>query len=297
MLSTLHRPGVRAALGLGGATAFAATGLRTKSLSRSGAIAATLVGTAVVAGGGYRAGAALITFFATSSLLGRLPARAGVSAQRRGNERDAMQVLANGGVATLLSLASLAAPPQVRAQVKVALIGSVATAAADTWATEIGSRYGHRPRAITTLRLVPAGTSGAISVAGLTASAGGAIMIAAVGVPNGFGFRGAAIGGIAGAVVDSVFGATWQEVRWCPACRQETELPRHDCGTETLHRRGLAWCTNDTVNLMSIAAGALIASAMSVRDPDKKTNHRRLKPTIAPLTRTTRRSGRNLSGI
>ena len=48
--------------------------------------------------------AALLAFFASSTLLGRLPQSHGRQ-QRRGNERDAVQVLANGGVAAALALA------------------------------------------------------------------------------------------------------------------------------------------------------------------------------------------------
>jgi hypothetical protein len=70
------------------------------------------------------------------------------------------------------------------------------------------------------------------------------------------------IGGIAGAIADSVLGATVQEVRWCDACLQETERHWHSCGSHTRPIRGAPWCDNDTVNAIAAATGALVAMAV-----------------------------------
>ena len=57
---------------------------------------------------------------------------------------------------------------------------SFAAKLADTFGSEIGKRWGGQPRLITTLRPVPAGTEGAISVEGTLASAAGSVLMTLV---------------------------------------------------------------------------------------------------------------------
>jgi uncharacterized protein (TIGR00297 family) len=153
---------------------------RSRALSADGAVAATFVGGAVSGGMGARGGGALVAFFASSTLLGRLPQSSAVQEQRRGNERDAVQVLANGGLAALLALAAELAPATVRPALRAGFGGAIAAAAADTWATEIGSRWGGRPRSLATLQPVAPGASGGVTIAGLAASLVGAACIALI---------------------------------------------------------------------------------------------------------------------
>ena len=256
----------RAMTGLAGAAMISSVARRAGALSAGGALAATAVGTAVVAGPGIRGGAMLLAFFVSSTLLGRLPASVDLE-QRRGRERDAVQVMANGGVAAVMALASLLAREWTRSLLIAGFGGSVATATADTWATEIGSRSRSRPRSIVTLRPTVSGASGGVTAAGLTASAVGAALIAAVAsAPFTSTFRHAskraipiALGGLTGSLVDSVLGATIQEVRFCDACAVETEEWVHRCGARTRVTRGAPWCNNDTVNALATAAGAATA--------------------------------------
>ena len=256
----------RAAVGTLAAALVAAGARRAGALTTDGAIAATIVGGTVVAGAGFSGGAALVAFFASSSLLGRLPRSGDIVEQHRGNQRDAVQVLANGGVATLLALAGLFAPPA--AQLRTAYGGAVAAAAADTWATEIGSRWGGAPRSAVTFRSVSPGASGGITLAGLVASGTGALVIAVVLGPAGAP-RSAShviavtLGGFAGSIADSVLGATVQEVRWCDTCQKETETFVHRCGAATRPLRGRSWCTNDTVNLLATMVGAVTAKTIA----------------------------------
>src|SRR5690606_28830871 len=56
-------------------------------------------------------------------------------------------------------------------------VGSLAAAAADTWATEIGPLSRERPRMILSGRKVPAGTSGAVTAAGTLAGVAGAVTV------------------------------------------------------------------------------------------------------------------------
>ncbi len=84
-----------------GAVALLAWGAR--SLTTGGAVAAWLVGIAVLVGTGWAGGAVLAAFFVSSSGIGRLaPAPAGLDP--KGERRDPWQVAANGGPAAWWNL-------------------------------------------------------------------------------------------------------------------------------------------------------------------------------------------------
>jgi uncharacterized protein (TIGR00297 family) len=160
--------------------------------------------------------------------------------------RRASQVAANLGVAVLAGI------PITSAQVfnllfgrdrlaLVPMIAALAEATADTVSSELGQVLGGEPRLITTFRRVPAGTDGAVSLAGtLTGCIGAAIvvLVAALVLPvrrtDALIAFGAAVFGL---FFDSLLGA----------------LPE---------RRG--WINNDAVNTLSTLAAAL-AAALTVR--------------------------------
>jgi uncharacterized protein (TIGR00297 family) len=273
----LQRPLIRVLAGTAAAAAISAIALRARALSPSGAASATLVGGSVFAGGGTRGAVALVAFFVSSTLLGRLPSPSR-SQQRRGNQRDAVQVLANGGVASLLALAAAKASPGTRRSLTTGFAGAVAAAAADTWATEVGSRSRQQPRLIVTWAPLPAGSSGAVTPAGLAASAAGAAAVAMITSTSTPAVCRASLppplavvaGGIAGSLSDSLLGATLQEVRFCDVCTRETEALIHDCGHPTRHLRGQHWCNNDVVNTLATAIGAATAISLSrIRGNDR----------------------------
>jgi uncharacterized protein (TIGR00297 family) len=255
----------RAIAGVALASAIAYAARRARSLSTSGAIAAAVVGTFAVAAG-WDWGVLLVAYFAASSALSR---HGRIDKERRtaaivakSGERDAVQVASNGLVFALAALAFLL---HRDARWLAFGAGSLAASAADSWATEVGTLYGGSPRSILTWRIVPAGTSGGVSTIGSLAAIGGALFVALVAAL--IGWRSAATsalaGGVAGALIDSLLGATLQRRRWCPACQRETERTTHDCGTPTTPRGGLAWLDNDMVNLLSNAAGGLVALALA----------------------------------
>ena len=148
------------------------------------------------------------------------------------------------------------------------LCGAVDTAAADTWATELGSRSRQSPRSLATLQPVPAGTSGGVTLAGLAASAAGAAIASAPlllprAQPADAARRqvaAAALGGLAGSLTDSLIGATVQEARLCDVCGETTERLAHH-GAATRRIRGLPGLNNDVVNGLATAAGAATAIA------------------------------------
>ncbi|MBV9543212.1 MAG: DUF92 domain-containing protein, partial [Chloroflexi bacterium] len=227
---------------------------RRRTLTVDGAVAAAGVGAIVFARMGLRGAGALLAFFISSSALSRLsrPEPGGFK-QAKGARRDASQVLANGGVATVCAFMGW----------RSAFVGALATAAADTWATEIGMRFGGTPRLVTTLRRVEAGTSGGMTLAGLLASLGGAATVSAVWSVLGGGaaaLKPALIAGVAGALADSLLGATAQGLYRCSKCGALLE----SVGThEAELLRGSRWVNNDVVNAGATLIGAVFAAALS----------------------------------
>jgi uncharacterized protein (TIGR00297 family) len=233
-----------------------------RSLAPSGAWAAVFVGTLATAAG-WTWCALLLAFFVSASLLSHWRQREKATRTRglveKGGERDAWQVLANGGVFALCALGALVAPSSWWA---IAGAGALAGAASDTWATEVGTAIGGQPHHVLRWRPVPPGTSGAVTPAGSLAMLAGAAFVGTIALVGGFGRQEAvavAMGGVAGALADTLVGATIQERRWCPRCREATERQVHDCGSATERRGGWARLNNDVVNLTSTLVGAAVA--------------------------------------
>lgn len=257
----------RALAGLVLAGALAVGARFARSLTPTGAIAAVVVGTAATTAGWMWA-VLLITFFVTSSALSRF--RRGVRDAKisgiveKGDERDAWQVLANGGVFAAAALLSLLAGNSGRSWALVA-VGALAAATADTWATEIGTLAGHPPRSIVSWGALPTGTSGGVTLPGLMASVVGAGVIALVASALGAVHDPGAVvvGGVAGSLADSLTGATVQERRWCDGCSQSTERRVHLCGRPTRIVGGVPGARNDFVNVVCTVVGGLVAALVA----------------------------------
>jgi len=248
---------------LAGAIAFVARNVR--ALSTGGAVAALLVGTAASIAG-WTWAAVLIVFFVTSSALSRFrhatrEARIGRIVEK-GNERDAVQVLANGGVFAVAALLAAATGESAWA---AAALGGLAAATADTWATEVGTVIGGLPRSVVTFKPLPAGTSGGVTVPGTLASIAGAAFIAGMSYFIGVGgaSTGVFVGGALGSLADSLIGATVQERRWCDGCSEATERRTHYCGRATHVVGGVPGARNDLVNVVCTLVGASVAATLA----------------------------------
>jgi uncharacterized protein (TIGR00297 family) len=253
-------------IGLGLSALIGYFGWQKGSLTRSGFGGAVVSGTLITGAGGYVHSAMLVGFFLSSSALSRLPSNHAPqemsSITQKGGRRDAWQALANGGVPTVLALGS-------STESNLACLGSLAAVTGDTWATEIGSRYGVNPRSILTLRPVQPGASGGITSAGLLASLLGGTFIGTIAAgmrfidpafarSNSRLIISSVAAGIVGSAVDSIVGATLQERRWCDACQKHTERTLHTCGQPTRLIGGIPGLNNDAVNLMCSLTGALV---------------------------------------
>lgn len=178
-------------------------------------------------------GAFLIGWFVLSSVLSRIGRARKTERTRRivekGDQRDAWQVLANGGVFALAALGavvnSAADPvlgatlgeelrvyaPSMQTTLATLAAGALVPTGANTWATEVGTLWGGTPWSLREGGRVPAGTSGAVSVVGTGGMLLGAVLLTALAVATGLiavdHAWPVAIGGVGGACVDTIIGA------------------------------------------------------------------------------------------
>ncbi len=138
-------------------------------VSRGGALGGFLVGTLIYACLGPEGFAVLALFVVGGSLLTRLgygrKRRAG-TAEAGGGRRGARNALANCTVALVCALLAALTSSHGFTTAFVAALGA---AFADTAESEVGQLYARAPRLITTLRSVPPGTDGAVSLPGTLA--------------------------------------------------------------------------------------------------------------------------------
>lgn len=246
------------------ATGIAFLAYKVHSLNVSGAIAAACIGAIIFGVGGWQWAILLLAFFITSSALSRAFKKKKQNLDEKfskGSQRDAGQVLGNGGIAAFFAALHFFYPNE--AWVWLCFAASLAAVNADTWATELGVLNPHPPRMITNLKkIVEKGTSGGISLTGTLAALAGSALIAflaALLADNWSVFPIITLAGFSGSLCDSFLGGTVQAMYFCPKENKETEKhPLHTCGTKTVHLRGWKWLDNDLVNLICGAFGVII---------------------------------------
>ena len=241
-----------------------------KSLSKSGAIATCLIGFLIYWLGGWKFPIPLLTFFISSSILSRFRSKSKRKAElhsAKGARRDHGQVLANGGVATLMVvLFGLLGKSITLPTLRILLIcftASIATMNADTWATEIGTLSKVRPRQLRDWKSASTGVSGAISLLGSVGATAGALLIIFVGHLlwqfDLVEWTALIWGSVLGCLTDSLLGAGVQvQYAGSDGAITERALPG------TIPLRGVRWVSNDVVNLLASLVGALISGVLMV---------------------------------
>jgi uncharacterized protein (TIGR00297 family) len=163
--------------------AVAAAGYAMRTVSIAGAITGALIGIAIFVSLGWPGWALLlITFIAASvaSRTGVARKRALGIAEAREGRRGPGNAIANTGVAAIA--ATLAALDVHAGAARLAFVAALVAGGSDTIASEIGKAYGRRTVSVTTLRTVPPGTSGAMSLEGTIAGLLGAVLLGGVAV-------------------------------------------------------------------------------------------------------------------
>ncbi len=184
-----------------------------KKLDAKAAVAAVVIGFMVWLGEGYTGIAMLATFFIAGTLATswkmRTKQQAGLAEQHRG-QRTAAQVIANGGVAALLSLLSFMFSEQ-QPLLLLMVASSLSSAVADTLSSELGNVYGKKFYNIMNFKKDLRGLNGVISFEGTLIGIAGSILIALIyALQAGFtiDFLWIVIAGTVGNLTDSVLGAT-----------------------------------------------------------------------------------------
>ena len=227
--------------------ALAVAGYLARSVTVSGAVGGFLLGAVMIVCAGWELYVVLLAFFIIGSATtkaGYERKRAAGLAQERGGRRGFLHAWSNVGVAAVIA-ALIAFEAGAIPMLWLAAIASLATATADTTASEVGQLAGRRAFLPLTLKRVPVGTEGAVSVEGTLAGAVAAVLVAFVGVGLAsrqvtldvpFAVTIVSIAAVVGSLLESVVGS-WNRT-------QPEPVP------------------NGALNFFNTLAGALIAAAL-----------------------------------
>jgi uncharacterized protein (TIGR00297 family) len=198
---------------------------------------------------GWRGYVVILFYFLVGSAVTRVglaeKEAAGIAEQRSG-ARGPENVWGSALTATLCAIGILIYTSLYPREAGVSLwsnllllgyVASLSTKLSDTCASEIGKAYGQRTFLITTLKPVPRGTEGAVSlegtIAGIVASIALALIGWAVGLISPLGLGLCVVAAFVATNLESVIGATLQT--------------RFD------------WLTNEVVNFLNTLIGAIVA--------------------------------------
>ena len=163
-------------------TVLIALAQRTPLLTRSGWVHAAALGTILWGCLGWSGWLAVVAYLSLGTLVTKIGFQNKQSrglADARGGQRGPENVWGSAAVGALLALL-IGAGVEPRALLMVGIAASFAAKLADTFGSEIGKRFGRTAVLITSLRPVPPGTEGAISLEGTLASAVGSIVMTLV---------------------------------------------------------------------------------------------------------------------
>lgn len=235
-----------------------------RALTVDGIIAAIVLDILISVPLGNFGFAILLAFFMGGVILDKIKKghnKAGQNIERRGECRDAVQVLANGILPALCSALYFIFNNQIFI---IAFVASLAEALADTAASSIGALSKHTFD-LFRMKKCQKGISGGMSLLGTLASLVGATLISLLALA--FGRITPAdlliviTAGFLGGVFDSLLGSILQVKYKCTACGSIVEREEH-CGMRTEKHSGIRFVNNDTVNLLSTIFSALFAAVI-----------------------------------
>lgn len=158
-------------------------------------------------------------------------------AEKRSGVRGAGNVWGSALTATICAIATLFFISPIKELFVLGYVASFCTKLSDTTASEVGKAYGKTTYLITTLRPVPRGTEGAVSLEGTLAGVLASIILAviawAIGMISSIGIIWCVVAAFIATTIESLIGATL-ESRY-------------------------TWLTNDIVNFINTLIGAIAA--------------------------------------
>ena len=224
-----------------------------KSLNKSGFCGALIMAIVILLLGSLIHLISLAIFFILSSIISKV-FKSKSFYRSKGSRRDIIQVYANGGVATFICIIDFLYPNPYNIYL---FLASVAGAMSDTWGTEFGKLSKIKPISIISFRPISHGISGGITRVGTLGSLLGSCIIGFTTwylMPvGGIIIYCIILSGFLGAIIDSIFGATYQ-------ARYETQngdiVEKYREGSILIS--GKSWINNDIVNLINTMAAPIL---------------------------------------
>ncbi len=163
-------------------------------------------------------------------------------AEKRSGARGPENVWGSALTGAICALSTLFVHTTLQQLLLLGYVASFATKLSDTTASEVGKAYGKRTFLITTLKPVPRGTEGAVSLEGTLAGIFASIAISILGwqanLINAIGLIWCVIAAFIATNLESVIGATLQSK--------------------------LNWMTNEVVNIINTSIGAIVAIILAL---------------------------------
>eukprot|EP00316_Scyphosphaera_apsteinii_P002039 CAMPEP_0119337590 /NCGR_PEP_ID=MMETSP1333-20130426/94314_1 /TAXON_ID=418940 /ORGANISM="Scyphosphaera apsteinii, Strain RCC1455" /LENGTH=297 /DNA_ID=CAMNT_0007348661 /DNA_START=127 /DNA_END=1020 /DNA_ORIENTATION=+ len=210
-------------------------------LTTSGLVHAWALGVLLWASLGWRGWGVCVIYLIGGSTVTKLgqakKERLGI-AEGRGGARGPENVWGSAATAAICALGARVMPARAAA-FRVGFAASLATKLADTCASEVGKAYGRTTYLITTLRQVPAGTEGAVSAEGTAAGIVGSIVLAGLAVAVG--------------LIPMVL------LLPCVCAAFVANNVESLIGASAQGQSGWGWLTNEMVNFINTAVGAVVA--------------------------------------
>ncbi|KAF5177553.1 Vte6 protein [Thalictrum thalictroides] len=125
---------------------------------------------------------------------------------------------------------------------KLGFVASFCTKLSDTVSSEIGKAYGKTTYLVTSFKVVPRGTEGAVSIEGTIAGLLAAVLLAYVGFLMGE--------------------VNLLEAAICVVASQIANLGESMIGAVLQDKEGFKWLNNDAVNVINISLGSILAVLM-----------------------------------
>eukprot|EP00741_Cyanophora_paradoxa_P020463 tig00021257_g19753.t1 len=225
-----------------------------KALTPEGALHAGLLGTVVWTTLNWRGYAVVAAYF----ILGVAVTKIGIKrkeaegiAEKRGGRRGPENVWGSAAVSTACALLASLLPAvfgynnlaadRLVALLQLAYVASFSTKLADTVSSEVGKAYGKTTYLITSFKVVPRGTEGAVSAEGTLAGVAASVLLAALGSRVGL-----VLGGLSGVLV-------------CVVSAFLANNVESYVGAALQGRPGYEYLTNELVNVINTACGALFS--------------------------------------
>lgn len=166
-------------------------------------------------------------------------------AEKRSGKRGPSSVWGSGAAGIVCAIAAIMdlGGSDLSYLWQLGFAASFATKLSDTVSSEIGKAYGRTTYLVTTLKVVPRGTEGAMSLEGTLAGLSASFLFCALAY--------------------NLNQVTARDALICILASQLANLIESYAGATLQERKGFEWLNNDVVNVLNICFGAALAIAAS----------------------------------